>query len=183
MENFTTSTEIIKSGVPQGSILGPLLFLCYVNDLPNAFDGICQMLAYADDTQLLVTAKTKKELKIKLETAMKAAQNWYSNNFMLNNVTKTDFLIFSPQRKNESLDCDIYNVNEKKTIKSKSVIEILGVQIDSKLKFTKQINQIKKKAFNTTRQIHRINYFLPMEQKLMLYNTIIAFLQLQLHNY
>ena len=132
------------------------------------------MLAYADDTQLLVSAKTKKELKVKLEAAMKAAQNWYSNNFMLNNVGKTDFLIFSPQRKNETLDCDIYNVNEKKTISSKSEIEILGVYIDSNLKFTKQINQIKKKAFNTTRQIHRINYFLPMEQKLMLYNTIIA---------
>ena len=173
-KNFTSSTEIIKSGVPQGSILGPLLFLCYVNDLPNAFDGICKMLAYADDTQLLVSAKTKKELKVKLEAAMKAAQNWYSNNFMLNNVGKTDFLIFSPQRKNETLDCDIYNVNEKKTISSKSEIEILGVYIDSNLKFTKQINQIKKKAFNTTRQIHRINYFLPMEQKLMLYNTIIA---------
>merc|ERR1711972_469630 len=82
-KNFTATTEKIKSGVPQGSILGPLLFLCYVNDLPNVFKNKCQMLSYADDTQLLVTAKTKNELKNKLEKALNAAQNWYTGNSML----------------------------------------------------------------------------------------------------
>ena len=53
-------------------------------------------------------------------------------------------------------------------------IEILGIQVDNNLKFTKQINQIKKRAMNVTRQIHRINYFLPMDQRVMLYNTVIA---------
>ena len=174
IKDFTSSTEIIKSGVPQGSILGPLLFLCYVNDLPEVFENKCQMLSYADDTQLLVTAKSKYELKNKLETALNTAQNWYSQNLMLNNIGKTEFLVFSPHDKTESLECEFFCNKEKITIKSEAAIEILGVFIDSKLKFTKQINKIKKRAMNVTRNIHRINYFLPMDQRLMLYNTIIA---------
>ena len=108
IKEFTSSTEIIKSGVPQGSILGPLLFLCYVNDLPEVFENKCQMLSYADDTQLLVTAKTKSDLKNKLETALNTAQNWYSKNLMLNNIGKTEFLVFSPFDKTESLECEFF---------------------------------------------------------------------------
>ena len=107
LKDFTSTTETIKSGVPQGSILGPLLFLCYVNDLPNVFKNKCQMLSYADDTQLLVTAKTKNDLKNKLEQALNAAQNWYTGNSMLNNIGKTEFLVFSPHEKSESLACEL----------------------------------------------------------------------------
>ena len=173
-KNYTSSSEIVKSGVPQGSILGPLLFLCYINDLPDAFHGKCKMLSYADDTQLLVTAKSKNELKEKLENAMTAAENWYKNNFMKNNLGKTEFLFFSPDNKNEILECDIHSNGKKIKLESKTEIEILGVFIDNNLRFTKQINKIKKRAMNVTRQIHRINYFLPIDQKMMLYNTIIA---------
>ena len=132
------------------------------------------MLSYADDTQLLVTAKTKNELRNKLEQALNAAQNWYTGNSMLNNIGKTEFLVFSPHKKCETLECEFFSNNKKIKIVSKSFIEILGIQVDSNLKFTKQINQIKKRAMNVTRQIHRINFFLPMDQRLMLYNTIIA---------
>ena len=173
-KNYTSTNEIVKSGVPQGSILGPLLFLCYINDLPDAFIGKCKMLSYADDTQLLVTAKSKSELKEKLENAMTAAENWYKNNFMKNNIGKTEFLFFNPDNKNETLECDIHSNSEKIKLKSNTEIEILGVFIDNNLKFTKQINKIKKRAMNVTRQIHRIKYSLPIEQKMMLYNTIIA---------
>ena len=93
---------------------------------------------------------------------------------MKNNSGKTEFLIFSPYSKYETLKCDIFSNGKKETVESKDEIEILGVHIDNNLKFTKQINKIKKRAMNVTRQIHRINYFLPMEQKMMLYNTIIA---------
>ena len=93
---------------------------------------------------------------------------------MKNNLGKTEFLFFSPDNKNEILECDIHSNGKKIKLKSKTEIEILGVFIDNNLKFTKQINKIKKRAMNVTRQIHRINYFLPIDQKMMLYNTIIA---------
>ena len=52
--NFISTEENVLSGVPQGSILGPFLFLCFVNDLPNIFGNMPKFMAYADDTQLLV---------------------------------------------------------------------------------------------------------------------------------
>ena len=65
-KNFTSNIESPKTGVPQGSILGPLLFICFTNDLPPNFSNICTVNAYADDTQLLVTAKTVSESKKKM---------------------------------------------------------------------------------------------------------------------
>ena len=55
--SLTSNEEEIESGVPQGSILGPLLFLCFVNDLPKTFENMCSFLSYADDTQLIVQAE------------------------------------------------------------------------------------------------------------------------------
>ena len=62
-KNFISDAGKIQSGIPQGSILGPLLFYCYTNDLPEAFENTCKILSYADDTQLIITAENKEELK------------------------------------------------------------------------------------------------------------------------
>ena len=66
-----STEEKVISGVPQGSILGPLLFLCFVNELPEIFEDICKFLAYADDTQLIVTAENVESLLPKIENVIK----------------------------------------------------------------------------------------------------------------
>ena len=78
-EHFNSDSAKIQSGLPQGYILGPLLFLCYTNDLIEAFENTCKMLSYAVDTQLIITSETKEELKNKLELSMSKAQKWYNN--------------------------------------------------------------------------------------------------------
>ena len=95
---YTSSEEKIMSGVPQGSILGPFLFLCFVNDLPNVFDNICKFQAYADDTQLLVFNKDLDKLKEKVEKVLNVAQNWYNKNGMKNNSSKSEILIISTKK-------------------------------------------------------------------------------------
>merc|ERR1712101_92677 len=85
----------VNCGVPQGSILGPLLFLCFVNDLPNSFENICKFSAYADDTQLIVSAKTLPELKVKIENVIQIAERWYSRNGMKNNAGKSEVILIS----------------------------------------------------------------------------------------
>ena len=75
-QHFTSTPTTSPTGVPQGSILGPLLFICFTNDLPTNFAKIGKINAYADDTQILVTAKTTSELKNKIELAISTAQGY-----------------------------------------------------------------------------------------------------------
>ena len=71
---FTSEEEPITSGVPQGSIIGPLLFLCFTNDISKEFEGKCKIVAYADDTQLLIEATSLEQLIKNTEEAITIAQ-------------------------------------------------------------------------------------------------------------
>jgi len=62
--NFPSSLQTTRSGVPQGSILGPLLFLCYLKGLPNLTGGMAQMGLYADDGNIIFTGKPNEDMKI-----------------------------------------------------------------------------------------------------------------------
>ena len=92
---LTSSEEIVRSGVPQGSILGPLLFLCFTNDLPNCFDENQKILSYADDSQIIVDAGSIEELTKKIEIVIRKAQSWYDSNSMKNNIGKTEILLLN----------------------------------------------------------------------------------------
>ena len=172
-DDYTSTVEDVKSGVPQGSILGPFLFLCFVNDLPDIFKNVCKFMAYADDTQLLVYDKTLEGLKEKIESVINLAQNWYNKNGMKNNSSKSEILVVST-KKSDKIKINVLENGEQKIVKSKKWIKILGVYVDHILSWSKQINIVKKNATNVIRQIHRINKFLPLKLKMTLYNTLIT---------
>ena len=173
-EHFESEWETVKSGVPQGSILGPLLFLCFTNDLPKSFEDKCKIFSYADDSQLVVTAPNKSEIENKLKIAISTAQSWYTKNSMLNNTDKTELIIFNPKDKKDELNIEIMDQDKKITLKSKENIKILGLYIDNELKWTKQIKTVKKKSMNTTRRVHRINFFIPQNLRFILYHALIS---------
>ena len=95
---YTSNEENVLSGVPRGSILGPFLFLCFVNDLPNILGSECKFMAYADDTQLLVFDSDLEKLKQKVETVLRVAQTWYNKNGMKNNSSKSEILVISTKK-------------------------------------------------------------------------------------
>ena len=101
--NFISKEEEIKSGVPQGSILGPLLFLCFVNDLPEAFTGICKFLSYADDTTLYYSSFYPNNLEQCINEDTEILTNWFNRHGLKVNASKSQYMtVNSPTTDKES---------------------------------------------------------------------------------
>ena len=88
-ELYKHSSSLRKNlnSVPQGSILGPLLFLIYINDLPYCFQGT-KFVLYADDTNILIVDKEEKILEHKITSVMKHLEIWFSQNDLIVNIDK-----------------------------------------------------------------------------------------------
>ena len=173
-KNFTSKKETTSTGVPQGSILGPLFFICFTNDLPDYFQNICKINAYADDTQLLVTAETIPELKEKVELAIQTAESWFTKNLMKINTKKTKVLVFNTDPALKTLQFSIQNEGKFIEIKPVEHVEVLGIFIDPDLSWKKQIKRIKRNAMGKIRNLHRINFMLPRQQRINLYNALVS---------
>ena len=173
-KNFTSTTGTTSTGVPQGSILGPLLFICFTNDLPEKFSKICKISAYADDTQLIITAKTLPELKEKIQTAIQTAQKWFKTNMMKINSDKTNILIFNTHPEIKNLKIEIEHNGKIIEKPSEPYIEILGIYVDQELNWKKQINRIKRNAMGKIRNLNRIFHLVPLKHRINLYSAIVS---------
>ena len=109
-KHLISDEEIAKSGIPQGSIIGPVLFICFTNDLSEIFNNECSIISYADDTQLVVKAKNMNQLKQKIEKVISLAQKWYENNSMKKNIGKSEIMVMSKGNEHENI---IVTVNTK----------------------------------------------------------------------
>ena len=85
----------INYGVPQGSVLGPLLFLIYINDLPN-ISKVLSFYLFADDTNIYYEAETPEKLESVLNKELKELYTWLIVNRLSLNINKTNFVVFRP---------------------------------------------------------------------------------------
>ena len=97
MNDLMSAIQIVEAGVPQGSILGPVLFIAFTSDFHTIFSD-CKITAYADDTQIIVTGRSSKEIKDKAEKVIENAQNWFTANSLKINPTKSEVVVFSGRR-------------------------------------------------------------------------------------
>ena len=173
-QNLTSEERPTTNGVPQGSILGPLLFICYTNDFPDTLKNICKPICYADDTQLLLTADSEEELKTNMKLMIEKAQSWFNENSLRINTDKTKVLIFKNNRNPEKLQIQVRDSNNTYTLTPRPFLKILGIFIDKDLNWKKQINITKRNSMNVVRNVHRINHLLKLKHKINLYNGIIS---------
>ena len=139
INDYDSNLADVKLGVPQGSVLGPLLFLIYINDLNQALK-FCKVHHFADDTNLLHTSKSIYRLNKYVNLDLKNLTNWLNANRISLNVKKTELVIFKHQRK--KLDSSIkINLNRKRLYPSKSV-KYLGIKIDENLNWKQHIHDI-----------------------------------------
>jgi hypothetical protein len=131
--NFNGSkskSEILKCGVPQGSILGPLLFIIFINDLCHILTRANKCL-FADDTTLVISGKNIADLTSALESDLKSISEWLKHNRLLLNVSKSNAMIFKWRYQRQ---IDILNTNLDAQLKPE--IKCNGEQIPFVTKFT-----------------------------------------------
>ena len=120
----------ITCGVPQGSILGPLLFLCYMNDMPNAID--CLLLQYADDSALIYSDKDPNNISKILSSNLKNGNKWLIENKLSLHMGKTELILFGSNRKLSQYS-DFSIVCDGQTIKAKHSVVYLGLELNQYL--------------------------------------------------
>ena len=174
--NEHTSEKIeVLSGVPQGSVLGPILFIAFTSDLVDHLGDECIVKAYADDTQLLVGGKNQQEVKEKLEKAINRAQQWFSNNSLLINPTKTEIMMLGKKSKEGiTTTIDVKEGDTTVPLRLETQIKILGVTIDDQLTWKPHVKQVKKRATNVIRNLARASEFLPPQSRRILYDSLVA---------
>ena len=172
--DIISDEEYVRSGVPQGSILGPLLFIICTDDLPEVLKEY-ETYTYADDTQIVVTGKNKNEIETNLTDAINKANTYYNENSLLNNIGKTEILLFqNHKQKHVKIQVKVRDGPKIKIIEGQESMKILGIYLDKHLTWNKHISQTKKKATNSIRNLHRVNKFLPLKQKRLLYNSLVV---------
>ena len=167
--NTSSVIKPISSGVPQGSVLGPLLFLIYINDLPNALKKL-NFYLFADDTNLFYKSDNLDELQKTVNKELKNIVVWLNANRLALNVSKTNFVIFSAV--NKPLKPVTILIN-RKAIEQKDYVKYLGVLIDCKLSFKHHITAISKKIARTIGLMYKLRHFVPLNTLIMLYYSLI----------
>ena len=141
INNVNSETSFISCGVPQGSILGPLLFLLYINDLPN-----CNLLSdvrmYADDTNLTFASKDPNELFSSLTHDLGNLKQWLDSNRLSLNVLKTKCLFTGTRQKISLLPSDPHISLDGHSIERVNSYKCLGVQVDETLSWEAHISEV-----------------------------------------
>ena len=172
--DFRSSEAKVEAGVPQGSVLGPVLFIAFTSDF-HKYVNKCRVRAYADDTQLLVQSNSIDELKTHIEETIQDAQKWYKNNSLKINPTKTEVIIFGSKRNhNQKMDIKIKEGNTISYIQSVEKMKILGVTMDSKLTWEHHIKSVKSKTCRIIANIARTRSSLPLKSRRTLYDALVT---------
>lgn len=163
--SFSQWTELLL-GVPQGSVLGPLLFNIYLNDLIWFIDNgeVCN---YADDTTPYSCGNDLSVLKSNLEGDCSNAIDWFKNNYMKLNTAKCKLLVGG--RKDHTVNIKVGESN----IEESNEVDLLGVLIDKDLSFKGHLNGKIKKANSKIAIIKRNQHFLSFQQKKIVLSSFV----------
>ena len=165
-----SAMQNITCGVPQGSILGPLLFLIFINDLSEQ-STIIRFILYADDTTMLISGDNIRNTTDLLNRELLKINQWFKSNHLFINIAKTNFLVFSskPSIINNHFQLRFNNTSIKRVDKTK----FLGVVIDNKLNWREHITHVKNKISKCIGILQRAKDKLNTRLLIVLYNTLI----------
>ena len=163
---------LLSCRVPQGTILGPLLFLLYINDLPNCLSN-CEQRMYADDTHLTYAGDNADNIQLQLNQDLENVHNWLRANKLTLNMTKTEFmLIGSRQRLSTLTESPTFAINDFQ-VSQVTTAKSLGVTIDDRLDWSGHIEKVTKKVASGIGAIKRIRHLVPQATLQLIYQALI----------
>ena len=167
-----STPKLVKCGVPQETILGPLLFLLYINDLPNCL-YFSQPRMYADNTSLTFASADLKHIDGCLNYDFNRVYTWLSANKLTLNLTKTEFrLVASRQKLSTFPKIPSFSINDH-SMEQVSSTKSLGVHIDQNMNWECHIQNICKNIASALGEIKRIRHLIPLNILINVYDTLV----------
>ena len=171
INGFNSKKQTMKYGVPQGSVLGPLLFLIYINDLHKAIK-FSSVHHFADDTNLLVVGKNLLDIQKQINLDTRSLCKWLKANKISLNASKTELIIFRDPRKKCTHEIKV-KIDGKKLTPSRSV-KYLGIFIDCHFNWKVHQTELSSKLSRAIGMLSKIRHFVNHETLRMVYYGIFS---------
>ena len=168
--------EDIHCGVPQGSCLGPLLFIVYINDLPFCMES-CQVTMYADDTSISFTAKSVNDLNMTLNKDLNSLRKWLQGNKLSLNVLKTQAIVIGSRPNLKKISTKLveppsFSIGGLE-VEMVDNVKYLGVQIDRHLAWDEHIHFVRSKVSRAIGFLKYAKKLLPKDTLSKIYRGIV----------
>ena len=168
ISNLESTRATIKCGVPQGTILGPLLFIIYINDLLSLFHD-SNIFCFADDTSLFFSDKDPLRLNNTVNNKMAILNDWFTSNHLTLNIVKTNYMVFTRTHLSFPFCIKIGAVN----LNSVTSIKFLGIWLDCKLNWNCHIEYVCNKISRNMGILSKCISDVPLCTKYSLYYSLV----------